>query len=188
MKSANTSDNNESKIISYIKENPGCYLRQIKNDLDISMGTIQYHLNKLEKDETVISNKSGLHKYFFLAGLFREHEKEIIRFLNQETPRNIIMFVIEQGQPTQTDIAKKVHISSPSINWNLQRLMNSKLILEKKDGKFKRYTLGPDIDSTTLIKLLKSYYPRIWDKWSDRLAEIFLSLSFNAETKGEDGL
>jgi hypothetical protein len=25
--------------------------------------------------------------------------------------------------------------------------------------------------------LLKNYYPGIWDKWSNRLAEMFLSLS-----------
>jgi hypothetical protein len=31
--------------------------------------------------------------------------------------------------------------------------------------------------------VLKSYYPSLWNKWSDKLAEIYLSLSFDAENK-----
>ena len=55
----------------------------------------------------------------------------------------------------------------------------------KKDGRYKRYLLSSDIDSILLIKLLKSYYPSLWNKWSDKLAEIFLSLIYNAENKGK---
>lgn len=176
-------DGNEAKIMAYIRDNPGSYLRQIKTGLSISMGTIQYHLNRLEKDNKISSSRNGLHKCFFVTGIFKDNEKEIIKYLNQETPRKIIMYIIEEGQPSQTDIAKNIEISSPSINWNLKRLIESNVIKEKKDGRFKRYTLSGEIDSVLLTKLLKNYYPNVWDRWSDKLAEIFLSLSFDTENK-----
>jgi hypothetical protein len=36
-------------------------------------------------------------------------------------------------------------------------------------------------DPKDLVSLMKSYYPSLWDRWSNRLAEMFLSLS-----RGED--
>lgn len=181
MKDSIQTENNESKIIWYIKENPGCYLRQIKTTLNISMGTVQHHLYKLEKEGTISSVRSGLHKHFYLDGLFKENEKEIIKYLNQITPRKIIMFIIEKGQPHQTDIAKNVQVSSPSINWNLRKLIDSNIVIEIKDGKFKRYTLNPQIDSNSLSTLFKNYYPSLWDKWNDKLAEIYISFSLDGK-------
>jgi hypothetical protein len=36
--------------------------------------------------------------------------------------------------------------------------------------------------------MLKNFYPSIWDRWSNRLAEMFLSMSSQAaeERKGEE--
>ena len=183
MKSFGDQDENSNRILLHIKENPGCYLRQIKNDLHLSMGSMQYHLNKLENEGKIASHRRALHKHYFPIGVFNDDEKEIIRFLTLETSREIIMFITEQGSPTQTDIAKKINISSSSINWHLKRLLNSKLIEEIKDGKFKRYALKPEISSVYIGKLLKNYYPNIWDKWSNRLAEMFLNLSSIDDTK-----
>lgn len=171
------------RIMQYIEDNPGCYLRKIKNDLDLSMGTIQYHLNRLEQEGKITSQKTGLHKHYFAIGIFKDHEKEIIKFLTQETPREIIMFIIENGSPTQTEIVNKIRITPSSINWHLKRILQANLIEEIKDGKFKRYSLTPEISSLKIAKLLRNYYPNIWDKWSNRLAEMFLSLSSVDDTK-----
>ena len=32
---------------------------------------------------------------------------------------------------------------------------------------------------------MKNYYPHIWDNWSDRLVEIFLSLTYEKDNKGD---
>jgi predicted transcriptional regulator len=174
---------NESKILEYIKENPGSHLRRIKADLGISMGTTQYYLRRLEKEEKISSSRNGLHKCFFVTGIFGDNEKDIIKYLNQETPRKIILYIMQQGQPTQTDIARELGITSPTVSWNLNHLTFSKLITEIKDGRYKRYLLNPTIDPLVLTKLLKSYYPNLWNKWSDKLAEIYLSLSYDPENK-----
>ena len=85
------------------------------------------------------------------------------------------MLILEKKSPTQTDIANIVEISAASVNWHIKRLIELGLILEQKDGKFKRYTLG--IDTRHIVSLMKNYHPNIWDRWSNRLAEMFLSLS-----------
>jgi predicted transcriptional regulator len=171
-------NSNTIRVLQYIQENPGCHLRQIKRELDMSMGTIQYHLNLLDKQGKVSSERQNLHKYYFPIGLFEQNEKDILKILNQETAREILMLILEKN-PTQTDIANIIKISSASVNWHIQRLVELGLILVHKDGKFKKYTLG--IDSKNIVSLMKNYHPNIWNKWSNRLAEMFLSLSKEEE-------
>src|SRR5215212_5036727 len=169
MNFVDSNNENTYRIITHIKENPGCYLRQIKNDLHLSLGSIQYHLSKLERDGKIVSERSGIHKHYFPVDVFKEHEKEIMRFLTQETPRQILMFIIEQSSPTQTDIANKIELSASSVNWHLKRLLNSNIIKETKDGKYKRYILNSEISSLRIGRMIQTYYPSIWDKWSNRL-------------------
>ena len=175
------SDDTVDKVLYFIQDNPGCHLRRIKREIGISMGTVQYHLHKLEKMGRVTSTRRGLYKYYFPAGLFRENEKEILEVLTHETARKILMFIIEQKSPTQTDIVNSVRISARSISWHVGRLIALKMIREIKDGKYKRYQLQDDAKG--ILTLLRSYYPSVWDKWSMRVVEMFLSLSSSRELK-----
>jgi len=175
------SDDTVDKVLCFIQNNPGCHLRRIKREIGISMGTVQYHLHKLEKMGRVTSTRRGLYKYYFPAGLFRENEKEILGVLTHETARKILMFIIEQKSPTQTDIVNSVRISARSISWHVGRLIALKMIREIKDGKYKRYQLQDD--AKDILTLLRSYYPSVWDKWSMRVVEMFLSLSSSRELK-----
>ena len=173
------------RILQFIQQNPGYHLRKIKEITDISMGTAQYHLEKLEKMGRVVSTRRGLYKHYFPVGIFRDNEKEILEILGQETTREILMFIIEEHAPTQTDIANRIQISSPSISWYVKRLIEIKLIVEIKDGRYKRYQLRDKETSKYITALMRNYYPTIWDRWSERLAEIFLSLSVGESEYGK---
>ncbi len=139
------------------------------------MGTTQYHLNILEKIGKVNSTRSGLYRYYFPVGIFHDNEKDLLQILNQERGREILMFIIENKNPTHVDIVKKIGRSSSSISWHISRLEDFKLVKGFRDGKFKRYELN--IDPKYLIALMKNYYPNMWNKLSGQLAELFILLS-----------
>jgi predicted transcriptional regulator len=169
---------NQERILNFIQDNPGCYLRQIKNELDISMGSVQYHAHRLQKVGKITTTRDGLYKVHFKSGIFKDHEKKIIQMLNQETPREIILFIIEQGDPTQTDIVNKMGISAPSVNWHVKRLIKLNILIEVREGKYKRYRLCANSnDSKGIARLLRAHHPTLWNKWSNRMVEVFLSLS-----------
>jgi predicted transcriptional regulator len=172
-------DNTTDQILRFIEENPSCHLRKIKKELDLAMGTVQYHLDRLEKAGRITSQKQGLYKHYFLVGAFEENEKQLLEVLSNETAREILMFIIEQKYPSQSEISKHIAISSPSVSWQIKRLQDYGVIEEIREGKFKRYKLHGD--SKQFVALLKNYYPGIWNRWSSRLAEIFLSLSQGAD-------
>ena len=132
-------DNTTDQILRFIEENPSCHLRKIKKELDLAMGTVQYHLDRLEKAGRITSQKQGLHKHYFLVGAFEENEKQLLEVLSNETAREILMFIIEHQHPSQSEISKHIGISSPSTSWQIKRLRDYRIIDEIKEGKFKRY-------------------------------------------------
>jgi predicted transcriptional regulator len=171
------------KILQFIQANPGCHLHKIKEMIHVSQGTVQYHTDRLEKNGKITSTRSGLYKHYFPIGIFQKNEKEILQILGQETTRQIMMFIVEQQVPTQTDIVNSIGISASSVNWHMKRLVVSGLIEEIKEGKYKRYQLQDrEVSSRYITALMRNYYPAIWEKWSDRLIDIFLSMS-RGETK-----
>ena len=172
-------EGNTSKVLHFIQENPGCHLRKIKRDLKLSMGTIQYHLNLLEQQGKVYSEKQNFHKYYFPIGLFEQNERNILKILNHDTAKEILMIILEKKEPTQSEIAQIMKISSAAVGWHVKRMKEHGLINEVQDGKSKRYLLA--ITPQEIISLMKNYHPNIWSKWSNRLAEIFLSMSMEKE-------
>jgi predicted transcriptional regulator len=171
------------RILQFIQNNPGCHLRKIKGMIGISQGTVQYHTDRLEKMGKITSTRSGLYKHYFPIGVFQNNEKEILQVLSQETARRILMFIVEQQRaPAQTDIVNSIGISASSVNWHIKRLIEFRLVKEIKEGKYRRYQLEDRRVSKYITALMRNYYPAIWEKWSDRLIEIFLSMS-GSETK-----
>jgi predicted transcriptional regulator len=168
-------EGNAKRVIHFIRDHPGCHLRRIRNELGISMGTVQYHLARLEKAGRIASNRHGLFRYYFPIGVFQDNEKNLLEILSQETARDILIFIIEQKNPTQTDIVGRIGVSAASVSWHLSRLTELRVITEVKEGKYKRYQLNGD--PRNLVSLMKNYYPSLWDRWSNRLAEMFLSMS-----------
>ena len=135
-------DNNIDRILKFIHERPACHLRQIKKELNISMGTVQHHLYKLEKDGKITAVRNGLYKYYFPIGIFQAKERNLLQILNQETAKDILFYIVEKRKPSQSDIVTSIGISSAAVNWHISRLIELNLINESKDGKFKRYKLN----------------------------------------------
>jgi len=176
-------DGNTKRVFLFIQDNPGCHLRMIKGELAVSMGTVQYHLERLEKARKIVSHRHGLRKHYFVLGAFGQEERALLQVLGNETAREILMFIGEQTSPTQTDIVERIGISAPSVNWHLGRLSGLGIIEQVREGRFKRYKLHGD--PKYIVALLRNYYPNTWDRWSSKLAEMFLALS-NEETQPEE--
>lgn len=168
-------EGNAERVIHFIQDHPGCHFRRIRSELGISMGTAQYHLARLEKAGKIGSNRRGLFRYYFPIGIFQENERNLLEILSHETAREILIFIIEQKSPSQKDVAERIGVSAASVNWHIGRLTELGMISELKDGKYKRYQLKGD--PKNLVSLMKNYYPSLWDRWSNRLAEMFLSMS-----------
>ena len=175
---------NYDRVFDFIYNNPGSHFRKIKKELNLSVGTIQYQLNKLEKDGKIISIPHRFYKFYFPNGVFQDREKEILQVLNNPSLRNVLLLIVEKKNPSKQELVSILNISYSSINWHLEHLISYDMIVENRDGKLIRYSIKDDVIYVPeIIKLLKNHYKNIWNSWANRLAEIFLLLSDDDDRK-----
>ena len=113
---------------------------------------------------------------YYPASILRERHEYILAILQQKTPSIIVLYLIEKSGASQRDIAQHTGFAAATINWHMSRLIEFGLVYSSKKGKFVKYYIRGDI--ADLVILLKSYYPSIWDNLSDRLAELFLGITY----------
>jgi len=83
---------------------------------------------------------------------------------------------MENSGATQKYLAQYTGFAAATISWHMSRLIEMGIVYSSREGKFVKYYIRGDI--ADLVILLKSYYPSIWDKLSDRLAELFLGITY----------
>jgi DNA-binding transcriptional ArsR family regulator len=176
---------NKVRVYDYIKNHPGSHLRKISKELDMTTSDTQYWCKRLEKMALVRSRRLRLYKTYYPASILGERQENILAVLQQQTPRNIILYLIEHSGASQKYIAQHTGFAAATISWHMSRLIEIGIVYSSKEGKFVKYYIRGDI--ADLVILLKSYYPSIWDKLSDRLAELFLGITYatTSEIRGE---
>ena len=177
---------NKVRVYDYIKNHPGSHLRKISKELDMTPSDTQYWCNRLERTALVRSRHLGLYKTYYPASILGERHEYILAILQQKTPSNIVLYLMENSGASQKDIAQHTGFAAATISWHMSRLIEFGIVYSTKKGKFVKYYITGDI--ADLIVLLKSYYPSIWDKLSDRLAELFLGTTYSttSEIRGEN--
>lgn len=170
-----TIQSNKDRIYQYITNNPGCHLRKIIKELGLAMGDTQHHLNMLEKTDLIKSRRMGVFRRYYAASIYGERLESLLATFGQEVPRDIILYLIENPGANQWEIAHYKNFSAPTINWHMSRLIEKGLVRSRKQGKFVNYYVEGNLKDIT--SLLQRYYPSIWNRLSNRLADLFMDIS-----------
>jgi predicted transcriptional regulator len=163
-------DSNKVRILNFIKANPGTHLRKIKQDLNLAMGVIQYHLYRLEREQIIVSVRHGLYKRFYAEKSLRLEDRDILNLLSQETERDIVLYLIKNPLATQKELSEFAKISPSSISWHMKRLSQTGVVTSRRENGAAYYTVTAD--PARILTLLQNYHPRIWEKWAERLADL----------------
>jgi predicted transcriptional regulator len=148
------------------------------------MGDLQYHLYVLEKEGSVKSVRRGLHKFIYASGMFGAREEKILSVLSQETPREIILHVIDEPDTSQMRLAEEMGLSRAAVAWHMKRLEELGLIVSSRKGKNAAYR--PLGDSRQIASFVQSYHPAVWEKWASRFTDILLGMRREGEKEGEE--
>lgn len=164
---------NRQRIYEFIKNSPGVHLRMICRELELAMGATQHHLAILEKSGRIKSKRFNLYRHYYAAEVL-DIQHTLLAFLRQETARDILIYLIEHRDSTQSDIANFKNFSFPTISWHMSRLVESGIVSSRKDGKIIKYSM---IDVKSMASLVKIYHPNVWNKLTSRFADLFVDLS-----------
>jgi DNA-binding MarR family transcriptional regulator len=119
-----------ARIFDYIKENPGKHYRAILNDLDLPMGVLTYHLNRLEKAQYIKSRQDGMFRRFYPPGA-----RTGMRFFLSDIQESILNVIKENRGISQSKIAEKIGVSRKVVNYHVNILDQAGLILVESHGR-----------------------------------------------------
>jgi DNA-binding MarR family transcriptional regulator len=136
-------------IAGYVSTHPGTHFSKLRDDLQLGTGEAQHHLHRLEEDGVVTSRKDGDYRRYFPAERFSEFEQVALGYLRRETPRGILIALLESPSTSGTAIADEIGVSRPTVSKHAADMAEAGL-LSRDSG----YTLErPE----TLLLLLVQY-------------------------------
>ena len=148
--SASDSDSDTpDAIVGYLTATPGAHFSKIRDDLQLGTGETQHHLRRLESEDTIESRKDGDYSRYFPSGRFTEFEQVALGYLRRETPRGMLVALLESPNIAAGDIATELDVSRPTVSKHAAE-MESAGLLSREAG----YSVE---QAETLLLLLVQY-------------------------------
>ena len=148
--SASESDSDTpDAIVGYLTATPGAHFSKIRDDLQLGTGETQHHLRRLESEGTIESRKDGDYSRYFPAERFTEFEQVALGYLRRETPRGMLVALLESPDISSGAIAERLDVSRPTVSTPAAE-MESAGLLSRETG----YSVE---QAETLLMLLVQY-------------------------------
>jgi predicted transcriptional regulator len=160
------------RIYDYVVANPGTHLRAIKDELDMPMGQLEYHLHYLEQRDILDSKEDRYYKRFYPHEMSAT-DRRLLSAIRQEKPRQIVLTVLQEPGIDHKAIQKELGIGASSLSFYMKDLIDKEVIEKLKEGRRSLYHVK---DADRVVKLLITYRPSFLDKMVDRFLETWLEV------------
>ncbi|MFC7134095.1 MULTISPECIES: winged helix-turn-helix transcriptional regulator [Salinibaculum] len=130
--SASSSDAPDA-IAGYLTATPGAHFSKVRDDLQLGTGETQHHLRRLENEGAVESRKDGDYRRYFPANRFSEFEQVALGYLRKQTPRGMVVTLLENPGASAVTIAEALDVSRPTISKHAADMAEAGL-LSREDG------------------------------------------------------
>jgi len=143
--SANVLDQDlRSRIFSCIRENPGIHLHGLRDEMDLRMGTLRYHLRVLRLTHKItIAEDASSVRFYENNGTYTPDEQRVLKHLRNATTRQILAILLHRPDATRKDIAGELGLAGPSVTWHMKRLEEDRIITARHSGRTIAYEIRP---------------------------------------------
>jgi len=153
------------QIYDFIHKYPGLHLREILRKLDLSDGTIRYHLKYLEKHDIIIKKIEDGYSRFYATNDVSNGNKKILQLMRKQVPRNIMLYLLTSTYASQKNLSDELAKTPSTIKFHLKKLIEMKIIEEATKGKgfiFTKYKkvkkMGYTPQGREIVYMLKNPY------------------------------
>ncbi len=160
-------------IYDLIVRYPGLHEREIARRLDISLSTLDYHLHYMEKRGLLVSKKDGRYTRYFAAKKVGMEDKKIISLLRQQTPRQIVLYLLEYPGAIHKDICSAVGKSPSTVSFHLKKLVTAGIVEATSLGRKTAYQV---VDEERVVNALITYQDTFVDSAVDSFVDTWMSL------------
>jgi len=154
-----------------IEDNPGIQFREIMRSSGLKNGVLSHYLGKLEKSG-IVKVIRGPRQARFYPPKITEDESIVIKALRKQTPRDLLLALIENDGLEFSQLVKAVKKSPSTVSLYLSQIVEDELVEIKIVELKKRY----HIKARDLIdKLIEDYRPSLLEKPTSGFEDIINS-------------
>ncbi len=168
------------EIYTFLREVPGAHFSEIQRRLDLATGTLQYHLQYLEKRDLIDAKRDGRYTRYYPSLEIDRRHKPILGLLRQATPRKIVLDLIEHGPSRLTDMSDRLDLAPSTLSFHLKKLMKEDVVERPERGV---YQVG---DREGMLDLLVTYRSSFIDSAVDRIVGLFTGVNPGPVEEGDE--
>lgn len=158
------------RIYHEVRRTPGVHFRDLQRRLEMAVGTLEYNLRELEKEDLVVTRDEGYHKAYFVGadtGMDRR-DRDYMLHLRQEFPRRVAMEVAHDPGVQFKTLRERIGIYPSRLSYHLKRLEKAGIIRSKATGREKHYVCEePQRVRRLIIQYQESFADRAVDRFAD---------------------
>jgi predicted transcriptional regulator len=74
-------------------------------------------------------------RYFKNGGAFSQSEREFVPILQSKECMDVLQVIVENPWCYRAEVAQKLGVSGPTVNWHLKKLMTAGVVQEMREGR-----------------------------------------------------
>ena len=159
-------------ILKTIERNPGIRFREIMDELGLKNGTLSHHLQKLEQQSVLRVERTPRVARFYPLSV-KDEEIPIIKRLRQETPRRILLLLLDVDEVNFSEMFLRIKRSPGTTSLYVTELVDDGIIKDRFENGKRFFSL---LDKYTVSKLISKYHPDLMGKTTENYSDIIASL------------
>jgi predicted transcriptional regulator len=160
-------------IIQYITNNPGQHYNNILRALNIAPGTLQYHLNRMERSNDIIVVRKKYFTRYFPISMENPVDQKIMVLLRQNIPRKLLIILLEESEKTGHELTDLLNVTKSTLSYYMRHLEKLEVLNIDVKGREKIYSLK---DQTRIAELLSKHKKSFGDDMVDRFVEVWVRI------------
>ena len=136
-------------VLGYVEAVPGAHFSKLRDDLQLGTGETQHHVRRLLEAGALESRRDGDYRRFYPAGRFSTAEQVALGYLRRDTPRGMVLELLQHPDATGAELASSLGVSRSTISKYAAELAEAGL-LDREGG----YSLTA---AETMVVLLLRY-------------------------------
>ena len=160
----------QKHIFSIVSQHPGINLSRVAELSHISIELARYHLQYLEKNEMLTSDKQEGFQRYYPKGEVGVVDKKYLSLFRQELLCKIVLFMLQHPHCRHKDVLDAFEMTSRSLlSYYLKKLIKKGVVGTEGEGKQRRFYL---CNEEEIVQVLIKYEPYkilegISDTWVD---------------------
>lgn len=163
----------KAAIADYVQTHPGIHFNELVRSLDLARGQVQYHLRRLQSEDTVITERRYGRMHYYPPST-DDWERRALALLRRETAGDIVVYLLAHGPARPATVTSELDIARSTLVWHVDHLVDDEIITKDQDdsGRMMLRIRRPD----DTIRLLREVDPSLRERFIARFTRLADSL------------